>query len=296
METQLLNILFIVNPISGTGKQKNIQSKVNQLLNKDKFKVEFRFTERAGHAEEIARNSAMEGVDIVAVVGGDGSVNEVAKGLMNSKIAMAIIPTGSGNGLARHLKIPCNVDKALLLLNDSKVICIDTCAIAGHFFVGAAGLGFDALIAHEFAGLKRRGFASYIKVFLKNYFRYSPKTFSLKLNNQYTDFQCFVFSFLNSSQYGNGTVISPNSIVDDGQFEVVCIKKIPFFLLPVYAYKLFAGTLKNDKYFNSFSVKNILVKAEGAIAHIDGEPVLLPNEFEVVIHPKSLHVVIASKH
>lgn len=295
MGSQKKNILFIVNPISGTGKQKNIQSKANQLLNKEIFNVSFKFTECAGHAVDIARNAGASGVDIVAVVGGDGSVNEVAKGLMDSKVAMAIIPTGSGNGLARHLKIPCNVDKALLLLNDSKGLCIDACSIGGHFFVGAAGLGFDALIAHEFAQLKRRGFVSYIKVFLKKYLSYRIKTFTLKNDLQSTESECFVFSFLNSSQYGNGTVISPKSVIDDGSFEVVCIKKIPLVLLPVYAYKLFAGTLKNDKYFHSYSVKNLSVRVADAIAHIDGEPICLPDEFEVTINPKSLWVMVGNR-
>lgn len=207
---------------------------------------------------------------------------------------MAVIPTGSGNGLARHLKIPCNVDKALLLLNDSKEWCIDTCEIDRRFFVGAAGLGFDALIAHEFPKLKRRGFASYIKVFLKNYFSYANKTYSLKCENQNTDSEYFVCSFLNSSQYGNGTVISPKSVIDDGEFEVVCIKKIPLLLLPVYAYKLFAGTLKNDKYFHSYSAKSVSVKTQNAIAHIDGEPIALANEFEVKINRKSLWVMVGS--
>ncbi|MFM7022401.1 MAG: diacylglycerol/lipid kinase family protein [Flavobacteriales bacterium] len=293
MEVKKKNILFIVNPISGTGKQRYIQEKVNQLLSKDIFNVSFRFTERAGHAVEIAGEASVSGVDIVVAVGGDGSVNEVAKGLLGSRTAMAIIPTGSGNGLARHLGIPCNVDKALLLLNDSREFCIDTCTISGHFFVGAAGLGFDALIAHEFAKLKRRGFVSYIKVFLKKYYSYSPKTISLKNHDENTGSESFVFSFLNSSQYGNGTVISPDSVIDDGHFEVVSIKKIPFYILPFYAYKLFAGTLKNDKYFRSWRVKNISVKTEGAIAHIDGEPISLPNEFEVTIQPKSLWVVVA---
>jgi diacylglycerol kinase (ATP) len=287
------NILFIVNPISGTGKQKNIQEKVNQLLRKEKFNVSFKFTECAGHALGIAHEADASGVDIVAVVGGDGSVNEVAKGLRNSKIAMAIIPTGSGNGLARHLNIPCNVDGALLMLNASKELCIDTCDIDGHFFVGAAGLGFDALIAHEFSKLKRRGFASYIKIFLKNYFSYTNKTYTLKIDTQNIDSEYFVCSFLNSSQYGNGTVISPKSVIDDGELEVVCIKKIPFLLLPLYAYKLFAGTLKNDRYFHSYSVKSISVKTQNAIAHIDGEPITLSNEFEVKINPKSLWVMVA---
>lgn len=293
MDFKKKNILFLINPLSGMGKQKNIQSKVNQLLNKEKFNVNFKFTKHAGHAIEIAHQASASGIDIIAVVGGDGSVNEVAKILMNSELAMAIIPVGSGNGLARHLKIPCNVNEALLLLNDSKEMNIDTCEIGGHFFVGASGLGFDALIAHEFANLKRRGFISYIKIFLKKYSSYNGKIITLVNDNQNTDLEYFVFSILNSSQYGNGTVISPTSVIDDSQFEVVGIKKIPLYLLPLYAYRLFAGTLKNDKYFHSYSTKELRIKIKDSIAHVDGEPICLANEFEVKINPKSLKVIVA---
>ena len=293
VDTKQKNVLFIVNPISGVCKNNNIQTKANQLLDLNRFNLKFKLTECVGHAAVLAQQAVIEGVDIVVAVGGDGTVNEVAKALVNSSVAMAVIPIGSGNGLARHLKIPCNVDGALRLMNEGRVQLIDTGAIAGRFFVGAAGLGFDALIASRFSGVRRRGFLTYAALFVRYYFSYKPKTFSLIGLAQDIGSECFVFSFLNSSQYGNGTVISPKSVIDDGFLEVVSIKKLPLYLLPIYAYRLFRGTLKNDRYYNSFSIKTLSVEVENAVAHVDGEVLVLPNAFEVKVFEKSLWVVVS---
>ena len=294
VETKRKEVLFVVNPISGIHEKSDIQIKANQLLDLNRFNLKFKFTEFVGHAEILARQAVLDGVDIVVAVGGDGTVNEVAKSLFNTSVSMAVIPCGSGNGLARHLKISRGIDEALRLLNDGKVCLVDTGTIAGRFFVGAAGLGFDALIASRFSTVKRRGFLTYAALFIRYYFSYEPKIFNLSNSGQNTGSQYFVFSFLNSSQYGNGTVISPKSVIDDGFLEVVSIKKLPFYLLPIYAYRLFRGTLKNDRYYNSFSVKAISVQVENALAHVDGESLVLPNAFEVKVCERSLWVVVAS--
>jgi diacylglycerol kinase (ATP) len=283
------DILFIVNPISGVGKQKLVEKEVEAHLDKNKFNAQFIYTERAHHAYDIAKDAALAGIDVVAIVGGDGSVNETAKALVNTQTRMAIIPTGSGNGLARELGIPCDVKKAILHLNKSEDFLIDTGFIGEHFFVGAAGFGFDALIAHEFAKNKKRGFVSYIKIFLKKYFAYRLKTINIKGENE--DGKYFVYSILNSGQYGNGAVISPSSKLNDGVFELVRIKKIPFFLLPIYAFRLFNKSLTNNSIYHSTPIQNITIQGKEMIAHVDGEPIELPNEFEVRVVAKSLWVL-----
>ena len=283
------NILFIVNPISGVGKQKLVEKEVAAHLDMNKFSYQITYTERAHHAYDIALKASQDGNDIVAIVGGDGSVNECAKALVNTNTKMAIIPTGSGNGLARQLNIPCDVHKAILHLNKSEELLIDTGFIDHHFFVGAAGFGFDALIAHEFAKNKKRGFVSYIKIFLKKYFSYQLK--SIKIKGENSDEKYFVYSILNSGQYGNGAVISPASKLDDGVFELVRIKKIPLLLLPIYAFKLFNKSLKNNSIYHSSSIDNCIIQGKNMIAHVDGEPVVLPDEFEVKMVPKSLWVI-----
>ena len=283
------DILFIVNPISGAGKQKLVEREVAAHLNQHKFNCQFIYTERAHHAYDIAKDAVLAGIDIVAIVGGDGSVNETAKALVNTTTRMAIIPTGSGNGLARELGIACDVKKAILQINTAEDFLMDTGLIGDHFFVGAAGFGFDAVIAHEFAKNKKRGFSSYIKIFLKKYLSYQLKTISVKGEN--SDEKYFVYSILNSGQYGNGAVISPASKLNDGVLELVRIKKIPFFLLPIYAFKLFNRSLKNNSIYQSTSFQNITIQGKEMMAHVDGEPIVLPDEFEVKMVEKSLWVV-----
>jgi diacylglycerol kinase (ATP) len=283
------DILFIVNPISGVGKQRLVEKEVAAHLDKNKFNAQFFYTERAHHAFEIAKDASLAGIDIVAIVGGDGSVNETAKALVNTQTRMAIIPTGSGNGLARQLGIPCDVKKAILHLNKSEDFLIDTGFIGEHFFVGAAGFGFDALIAHEFAKNKKRGFVSYIKIFLKKYFAYRLKTINIKGEKE--DGKYFVYSILNSGQYGNGAVISPSSKLNDGVFELVRIKKIPFFLLPIYAFRLFSKSLNTNSIYHSTPIQNLTIQGKDMMAHVDGEPIELPDEFEVRVVAKSLWVL-----
>ena len=143
------DILFIVNPISGAGKQKLVEKEVAAYLNQHKFNYQFIYTERAHHAYDIAKDAVLAGIDIVAIVGGDGSVNETAKALVNTTTRMAIIPTGSGNGLARELGITCDVKKAILQINTAEDFLMDTGLIGDHFFVGAAGFGFDAELQED---------------------------------------------------------------------------------------------------------------------------------------------------
>jgi diacylglycerol kinase (ATP) len=285
------DILFVVNPISGVGKQKLVEKEVAAHLDKSKFNFQFIYTERAHHAHDIAKDAALAGVHVVAIVGGDGSVNETAKALVNTSTRMAIVPTGSGNGLARQLGIPCDVKKAILHLNNSDDFLIDTGFIGEHFFVGAAGFGFDALIAQEFPKMKKRGFASYIKLFFKNIGKYKPQSFEVEGLNFVDAKDCFVFTVSNSGQYGNGAVICPQSILNDGELELVIIKKIPVLLLPFFAVKLFTKTLKNGKYYHSQTFKKISIKGKNIIAHVDGEPIVLPDEFEVKVVGKSLWVL-----
>ena len=289
------DILFIVNPISGVGKQKLAEKEVAAHLDKNKFNAQFIYTERAHHAFEIAKDASLAGIDIVAVVGGDGSVNEAAKALVNTQTRLAIIPTGSGNGLARQIGIPCIVRDAVKFINEGVDFLVDTGFIGDHFFVGAAGFGFDAVIAHEFPKMKKRGFASYIKLFLKKYSSFKTKSFEVKGLENVDARDCFVFTISNSGQYGNGAVICPYSSLNDGKFELVVLKKTPFFLLPFFAIKLFTKKLTRGKYYQYYSFESIEVKGENCLAHVDGEPILLPNEFVVKMNANSLWLLASQK-
>lgn len=119
------HIIFIINPISGTENKDEIPRLISEHLDQQRFDYEVQFTEYAGHAAEIARQSAAKGTDIVVAVGGDGTINEVARSLVHTKTALGIIPCGSGNGLARHLCIPIDATKAIELINHCQIEAFD---------------------------------------------------------------------------------------------------------------------------------------------------------------------------
>ena len=149
-------IIFIVNPISGTANKEHIPEQIAEVMDAERFDCEVRFTEYRGHAAEIAREAAKDGADVVVAVGGDGTVNEVARSLVHTDTALGIIPCGSGNGLARHLCIPLNVTKALELINTCQIEAFDYGVINGLPFFCTCGMGFDAFISLKFAEAGKR--------------------------------------------------------------------------------------------------------------------------------------------
>ena len=156
-------IIIIINPISGIGRQKTVEKLAKKFLDAEKYDYTFAYSEYAGHAVEIARMAVEDRYEIVVAVGGDGSINEVVSSIVNSSVALGVIPTGSGNGLAHHLKIPIRIKKALKVINQNHQTQIDTAIIQGRSFASVSGVGYDAKIAHQFSNSKRRGFFSYLK-------------------------------------------------------------------------------------------------------------------------------------
>ncbi|MBK7029781.1 MAG: acylglycerol kinase family protein [Bacteroidales bacterium] len=166
-----INILFIVNPRAGiTIKSKFlIRLLAGQYLDNERYKPEVQFTKYATHATELAKEAVESGIPFVIAVGGDGTVNEGARALINTKTAMGILPTGSGNGLAHHLKIPMNIFQALRVINRGNTKYIDTVNLNDKVFTSIAGIGFDAKVAEKFASSGVRGLISYVRIILQEY-------------------------------------------------------------------------------------------------------------------------------
>ena len=285
-------ILFIINPVSGIGEQKIIEKLVEENLDKQKFDHSFIYTNAPKHATELSKKASENSVDIVVAVGGDGTVNEVVGGLVKTTTAMAILPIGSGNGFARHLKIPMNLAGAINVINQSNTTTVDTGEINGMSFVNIAGVGFDAQIASEFAKFGKRGFASYIKVFLRECLTYKTAEYTILIDTQTLTKKALLMSFSNGSQYGNEAFIAPQADIKDGLIDVCILKKFPFYALPQLAYQLFNKTIHRSKYLETIRGKEITIKQSENIAHIDGEPVELGNDIKVKVNPLSLKVII----
>jgi YegS/Rv2252/BmrU family lipid kinase len=285
------NILFIINPISGTGKQKNIASQIEKYLDYSKFNPQIEFTEFNKHASEIAKN-AIGKFQIIVAVGGDGTINEIVKSIYNSDIILALIPSGSGNGLARHLKIPQNISKAIKKFNQQNISEIDLIKINDEFSVNVSGFGFDALVAYRFSQSQKRGPLTYVKHVLKEYFKYKSQEFVLKIENEVHSYKAIMLTVANATEFGNNIAISPKSKCNDGKFEIIVFPKIPNRLIPAILYRLVSKTIHNSKYVKTISAKKIqIINNQKLLSHIDGEVRYFNNNVDIEIIEKAIKVI-----
>ncbi|MCK9220126.1 MAG: diacylglycerol kinase family lipid kinase [Bacteroidales bacterium] len=288
-----MRILFIVNPISGVKKQRKIEQLVEDHLDKSLFESKIMYTEGPGDATVISRKAAEENTDIVVAVGGDGTVNEVAAGLVGTNTAMAILPCGSGNGLSRHLKIPMNLKKAMEVINQNKTTRIDTATLNDQLFVNVAGVGFDAFIAKKFSQAHKRGFTTYLKITTQSYKDYKPKKYTLVIDGNEIKRRALLISFANSSQFGNNTSIDPKASLDDGYIDVCIVGKIPFFKTIFIAPLLFMKQFDRTHFVEIIRAKEVYVKRKkGKNIHLDGDPKKMGKELTMKVNPKSLIIVV----
>jgi len=286
-------ILFIINPISGVGRQRTVVKAIRRNLDLSLFEYNISYTKYPHHAIEIAKEAVSNGFHIVVAVGGDGSANEVAQGIIKSNTVMGIIPVGSGNGLARHLKIPFNIAKAIDVINKLKTEKIDTARINGKLFISIAGIGFDALIAEKFALGKRRGFWSYFKKTILEYFKYSPLEYTINIDQKQIKRDALLISFANSSQFGYNASISPTASISDGCVDLCIVNKMSAFRAAILAHKLFLKNIDSSKYIEVFKVTEAFISCkEPASSHIDGDPGERLTEIHINIQPKTLSIIV----
>lgn len=286
-------IVFIVNPISGFVKRKLNERIIEQHLDKSQYDYQILFTEFPGHAIELSRNAAQNGVDIVVAVGGDGSVNEVTRGILGTDTVLGIIPFGSGNGLAHYLHIPFQVGRAIHVINSGKIREIDTLSVNNKVCVSIAGVGFDALVAKKYEEIKSRGFHSYFKIILQEYIKYKPKKYKLNIDGKKMAVKALFISFANSNQFGYNAYIAPHAEIDDGLIDVCIIKKIPLAQLIFLANLLFLKKIEKTKYIQIIQGAEIRLKRKKEKpVNIDGEYFKLSKKLHIEINPKSLKVIV----
>lgn len=286
-------ILFIVNPISGHRDKRRFGKEAAAVLSGGDIQYEIVFTERAGHATELA-TAAVGNYDIVAAAGGDGTLNEVARGLLHSDTAMAVIPCGSGNGLARCLHLPLKTSEAIQLLRQGKIERIDTATVNGELFLSVAGIGLDAQTADDFARDPRRGFIPYAHYATNNYFHLKPETVRITFDGSKT-LTCspMLVTFANSNQYGYNAVIAPHASLQDGLLDTCILSRPPLPVIPAFVGMLMHGHLDRSRYLTEIQSAHITVERPSAgVVNIDGEPVMMDALLDVRILPQSLKVVI----
>ena len=289
---KLKKIVFIYNPISGISGKKMIVSQIESRLDKNLFSYIIRKTEYAGHATVLAQEAVDEGVDVVCAIGGDGTVNEVGRALINTKTALAIIPSGSGNGLARHLHIPLDPISAIELINECTIRKMDYGIINLHPFFCTCGVGFDAFISEKFAKSKVRGPITYIENVLRNGLNYNPETYDIDMVSETEEHivqKAFLIACGNASQYGNNFYITPQASVRDGLLDVTIIRPFTLIDVPQMAIHMMGGTLDDDSHMSTYRCKSLSIyRQQPGVIHYDGDPAEAASEIEIAIVPKGL--------
>lgn len=293
MEERKKRITFIVNPISGTHSKDNIPQLIKQKLDHSQFDAQVVFTEYAGHASQITKQCAENGTDICVAVGGDGTVNEVARSLVHTNTALAIIPCGSGNGLARHLCLPMDIKKSIDIINKAQIEFFDYGIINNLPFFCTCGMGFDAFISLKFAEAGKRGPITYVENVLKEGLKYKPETYIVDDETGTHHYKAFLIACANAAQYGNNAYIAPGASMQDGMMDVIIMEPFDVIDAPKIAMDLFAKTLSSNSRIKTFKARRINIhRATPGAIHYDGDPIMTDADVEVKMQPKGLRVVV----
>ncbi len=288
-------IVFIVNPKAGiTPKSKVvIELLAGNIFPSSRFIPEVIFTERAGHATEIAKKAVERGADIVVASGGDGTVNEVACAMVNTDIPMGILPAGSGNGLARCLGISMSYALALRTIIRGNTKLMDVANVNEIMYTSIAGIGFDAHVAQRFAESSLRGMISYMQIILNEFSSYKPISYKLTIDGTSMEKHALMIIFANSNQFGFNTRIAPQAKVDDGFLDICVFKKMPVSQLLKVGYHTLMGTPAKSGYAEYFRGKEITIEnISDSLMNIDGEPKIIDIPINISIRPLALRVIV----
>lgn len=282
--------LLIINPISGTTNKRGLDKIVCNKLG-DKLDIDVAWTTARGDATSLATKAVEQGYHSVIAAGGDGTVNETAKALCGSSTALGIIPCGSGNGLARHLEIPVNIDAAINIIGENHIVSCDYGSANDLPFFCTFGMGFDAAVSKRFAEGKHRGFAKYIKSAFEEFRSYNSDEYIISANGKVLTEKAFVIAAANASQYGNNAYIAPQASMTDGLLDIIIVHSGNPITTALVGVDLLTGYIDRNTLIHSFrtSEATITRKAPGP-AHIDGEPITLGVTTRIVCHPGMLNI------
>ena len=289
-------ILALINPISGTLNKDSLPKAIDKIIDYEKFEIEIKYTEHANHAYELSKEAAANGYYGVLAIGGDGTVNEVASALCDTETALGIIPLGSGNGLARHLRIPLNIDKAISIINENHIENFDYCTANDRKFFCTCGLGFDAQVSSTFAKRGKRGPIGYFQSAISEYIKYRSQTYKITSSNGIITEKAFIIACGNASQYGNNAYITPNADMQDGEIDVTVMLPITPFDTAMLGLLLFSKHIDQDVNIISFRTADLSIERESeGIMHLDGEPVNMPKTIEIKCHKGGLKIFVPTE-
>ena len=270
MSERDIKVQAIINPISGVGSKRKIPKMIEGICSKKNCSLNISFTEYAGHASELTRQAIEEGAEYILAVGGDGTVNEIARAMIHSNAILGIIPKGSGNGLARELHIPMDVKRAIDLIAKGHVTTIDCCRANGQVFFCTCGVGFDAAVSQS----------------------YKPEPYELVVDNQTIKEKAFLVACANASQYGNNAFIAPHANIQDGRMDVTILSPfMPLDIAPL-AIQLFTKQIDRNSKIKTMKAQQVtIIRQHPGVMHLDGEPIMADRRIDITVEPKALHVL-----
>lgn len=286
------HLVFIINPKSGVDRQKAIQHAIDTTLDFSQFTYEIQHTEYAKHGIELAKQAATNGAFAVVAVGGDGSVNDVVNGLLGTDTALAIIPKGSGNGMARTMGIPLKEEQAIKVINKGNITHMDIGYANGQPFISNAGVAFDALISRKFAKSVRRGFAMYSWLVTKYMWLYKAWKWNIMVDGKEVNTKAFIITVANGRQFGYNFQIAPDANWTDGLFDVVIVKDFPRILGGLITIRAMTGTITKSPYVKHYRAKEVVIShPELRLMQTDGDAHACENSITFTIK-KGLQKVI----
>ena len=286
-------VRFIINPISGGKKKAHIPDAIRKACLEFNLDADIFLCNSIIETKEKTKEAVQLNYQAVIAVGGDGTINLIGAELINTQVALGIIPMGSGNGLARSLRIPFDIKKAIKTISDYNLQSIDTGEVNGIPFINLSGIGFDAHVAGIFHNSQRRGLISYAKIILREFYRFTQESLEIQLDGYTIHTNAFLLAVCNGPQFGNNAIIAPLASLKDGIFNITILKRLKWFDAPRLAYRLFRGTIHLDSNTECYSAKSLtIIRSEKGLMNIDGEPILLSNNLQIEMRPLSLNVIV----
>lgn len=286
-----MKITVVINPRSGKKRAESLRSLAEELGRANDHELEFCTIAAPGDGKRFAEEANANGSERIISIGGDGTLNAVASGMVGSTMQLGIVPMGSGNGYARSLKLPRDPAQALRTAFNGKARQLDVCYLNDHLFLGTAGIGFDARVAHAFDQSKGRGMWNYMRLIIQHILGAKPMHTVTKANNQTREDSVLMLVFCNTREFGNGAIISPGSAPDDGLAELQLVSKPSFFPLMKAFYDVYTNRADKSKYVRTIVTREAQVNQSGTLTHLDGEPAVIGHDVRFRLEPKRLWVV-----
>lgn len=283
--------LLVINPVSGTRSKKGLEEQVAARLAENGIELQTLYTAASGDAAEFASNAAAEGFEMVISAGGDGTVNEIAGALSHTDTALGILPLGSGNGFARSLGIPQDVDEALSVIAEGKMLRCDRGIVNRLPFYCTFGVGFDAAVSQKFSTMKRRGRITYVRSVFREFLQYRSQPYALSIGGAVITENAFLIAVCNAPQYGNNAYIAPHAKLSDGLLDITVVHSGSLLSTALIGVDLLTGYIDRNTQIDTFRVSAATItRLNSGPVHIDGEPLTLGTNLEIVCDPVALNV------